>query len=123
MKKLHAQELSRNQSILRFDFILQHNWPIEQYPFHIRIFLAGKTRSPCFDLFIHWLIKQITNTYQNQFSRSYENRSNLLKHSWKNCIHTQERLKTRHNAKFEKFEVGMGVVNRGKQSVLRGIRK
>ena len=29
----------------------------------------------CFDLFIHWLIKQITNTYRDHFSRSYENRS------------------------------------------------
>ena len=34
--------------------------------------LAAK--SPCFDLFIHWLIKEITNTYRNHFSRSYENR-------------------------------------------------
>ena len=30
VKKLHTQELPRNQSILRFDVILQHNWPIEQ---------------------------------------------------------------------------------------------
>ena len=38
--------------------------------------LAGKRRvHACFDLFIHWLIKQITNTYRNHFSRSYENRS------------------------------------------------
>ena len=29
--------------------------------------------------FIHCLIKQITNTYQHHFSRSYENRSNCLK--------------------------------------------
>ena len=28
-----------------------------------------------FHLSIHWLIKQITITYRNQFSRSYENRS------------------------------------------------
>ena len=61
------EELSRNQSILRFDVILQHDWPIKQCLLHIRVF----------DLFIHWLIKQITNTYQNHFSRSYENRSNL----------------------------------------------
>ena len=39
---------------------------------------GGKTKSPCFDLFIPWLIKQITNTYLNHFSRSYENRSNML---------------------------------------------
>ena len=39
--------------------------------------LAGKRlKSPCFDLFIHWLMKQMTNTYRNHFSRSYENRSN-----------------------------------------------
>ena len=36
--------------------------------------LAGK-RSPCFDLFAHWVIKQITSTFRNQFSRSYETRS------------------------------------------------
>ena len=35
--------------------------------------LGRKMKSPCFDLFIHRLIKQITNTYQNYFSRSYEN--------------------------------------------------
>ena len=74
-EKLHAWELSRNQSILRFDVILQHDWPIEQCLLHIRVFFGGKTKSPCFDLFIHWLIKQITNTYRDHFSRSYENRS------------------------------------------------
>ena len=31
--------------------------------------------SPCFVLFIYWLIKQITNTYRDNFSRTYENRS------------------------------------------------
>ena len=67
MKKLHARELSRNQSILRFDVILQHDWPIEQCFLHIRIFFGGKTKSPCFALFIRWLIKQITNTYQNHY--------------------------------------------------------
>ena len=39
---------------------------------------GGKIKSPCFDLFIPWLIKQITKTYRNHFSRSYENRSNML---------------------------------------------
>ena len=63
MKKLHARELSRNQPILRFDVILQHDWPIEQCLLHIRVFFGGKTKSPCVDLFIHWLIKQITNTH------------------------------------------------------------
>ena len=63
------------QSILRFDVILQHDWPIKQCRLHIRVFFGGKTKRPCFDLFIHWLIKQITNTYRNHFSRSYENRA------------------------------------------------
>ena len=64
-------ELSRN----RFDVILQHDWSIEQCLLHIRVFFGGKTKSPCFFLFSHWLIKQITNTYGNHFSRTYENRS------------------------------------------------
>ena len=76
-KKLHARERSRNQSILRFDVILQHDWPIEQCLLHIRVFFGGKTKKSCFDLFIYWLIKQITNAYRNYFSRLYENRSNL----------------------------------------------
>ena len=44
---------------------------------HIRVYFGGKTRKQeaMFDLFIHWLIKQITNTHRNHFSRSYENRS------------------------------------------------
>ena len=73
----NARELSRNQTILRFDVILQHDWPIEQCLLHIRVFVffAGKTKRPCFGLFIHWLIKQLTNTYRNHFSRAYENRS------------------------------------------------
>ena len=71
------EELLRNESILCFDIILQHDWPIQQCFLHIRVFFGGKTKSPCFDLFIHWLIKQITNNYQNRFSRSYKNRSNV----------------------------------------------
>ena len=76
VKKLYTRELSRNQQILHLDVILQHDWPIEQCLLHIRVFFGGKTKRPCFDLFMHWLIKQITNTYRNHFSRSYENRSN-----------------------------------------------
>ena len=49
------EELSRN----RFDVILQHDWSIEQSLLHIRVFFGRKTKSPCFVLFIHWLIKQI----------------------------------------------------------------
>ena len=74
-KNFMPEELSRNQSILRFDVILQHDWPIEQCLLHIRVFFGGKTKRPCFDLFIHWLIKQITNNYRNHLARSYENRS------------------------------------------------
>ena len=67
--------------LVSIDTVLWHhtatrlaNWTI--CLLYIRVFLAGKTKSPCFDLFIHWLIKQITNTYQNHFSRSYKNHSN-----------------------------------------------
>ena len=76
VKNLHARDLSRNQSITRFDVILQHQWPIKQRLLHIRVFFGGKTKRSYFDLFVHWLIKQITNTYRNHFSTSYENRSN-----------------------------------------------
>ena len=75
VKKRHTRELSRNQPIPRFDVILQHDWPIEQCLLHTSVFLVGKTKRLYLDLFIHWLIKQITNTYRNYFSRSYENRS------------------------------------------------
>ena len=79
-KKLLARELSSNQPILRFDIILQQDWPIEQWLLYIRVFFGGKTKRPCLDLFIHWLLKQITNTYRNHFSRSYEDCSiRLLK--------------------------------------------
>ena len=89
-KKLHARDLSRNQSILRFYIILQHHWPIEQCFLHIGVSFGRKTKRACFDLFIHWLIKQITNTYRNHFSRSYDNRSikdrkdteQKLNHQW-----------------------------------------
>ena len=68
-----------NQPILHFDIILQHDWPIKQCLLHIRVFFGEEMKRPCFDLFIHWLLKQITNTYWNHFSRSYENHSNCLK--------------------------------------------
>ena len=75
MNKLHARELSRNQPIIDLDVILQHDWLIEQCLLNIRVFFGGKTKRSCFDLFIHWVMKQITNTYRNHFSRSYETRS------------------------------------------------
>ena len=67
-----------NQPILRF-YVIQHSWPIEQCLFHIRVFFCGKTKRPCFDLFIHWLIKQIKKTYRNHFSRSYKNCSTWVR--------------------------------------------
>ena len=87
MKKLHDRELSRNQPIPRFDVILQHDWLIEQCLLHIRVFFVGKTKRPCFDLFIHWLIEQITNTYRNHFSRIYENRFIQKKKNEKKSIY------------------------------------
>ena len=75
-EKTSCSITSRNQFILRFDVILQHDWPIEQCLLHIRVFFGGKTKRSCFDLFVHWLIKQITKTFRNHFSRSYENRPN-----------------------------------------------
>ena len=65
--KLLARELSGNQSILRFDVIMQHDWPIVQR-FSILGFSLGEKRR------VHALIfssikflKQITNTYQTIF--------------------------------------------------------
>ena len=84
VKKLHAQELSRIQSILCFHVILQHDWPIEQCLLYVRVFFGGKKKRQSFYLFIHWLIKQITNTYRNHFSRSNENRSNQMHELWIN---------------------------------------
>ena len=71
-------ELARNQLILRFDVILQHVWPIDQCFLNTRIFFGGKTKSSCSYPIIHWLIKQITNTHRNHFSRSHKNRSNAF---------------------------------------------
>ena len=71
LKKIHAR---RTFTSLHFDVILQHHWSIEQCLLRIRVFFGGKKKSPTFHLFIHWLIKQITNTYRNHFSMSYENR-------------------------------------------------
>ena len=59
------ENFSRNQLILRFDVILLHDWPIEQCLLHIRVVFGGKTKSSCFDRFIHWLIKQIQLTPEN----------------------------------------------------------
>ena len=81
VKKLHARELSRKQLILSFDIILQHDC---QCLLYFRVFFGWKTKRPCFDLFIHWLIKK-SNTFRNYFSRSYENRSNQVR-NWINWM-------------------------------------
>ena len=81
VKKLHARELSRDQLILSFDIILQHDC---QCLLYFRVFFGWKTKRPCFDLFIHWLIKK-SNTFRNHFSRSYENRSNQVR-NWINWM-------------------------------------
>ena len=47
LSKRLAEKLSRNQSILRFDVIPQHDWPIEQCLLHTEIFFGRKTRSLC----------------------------------------------------------------------------
>ena len=68
------QEMSRNFALTLFcNMIAQSNLCF----LHIMVFFGEKTKSPCFDLFIHWLIKQTTNNYRNHFSRSYKNRSNM----------------------------------------------
>ena len=40
-------------------------------PIHIMVFFGGKTKSPCFELFIRWFIKQITNIYRNHFFQGH----------------------------------------------------
>ena len=87
------KKLSRNQPIPCFDVILQLDWPVEKCLLHIRIFFGGKTQRPCFDLSIHWLIKQITNTYRNHFSRSYETRSMLKKYQYSKILATCRKLR------------------------------
>ena len=56
-EKTSCPELSRNQSILRFDVILQFDWAIKQCLLNVRVFFGEKTKSSCFHVFIHWLIK------------------------------------------------------------------
>ena len=41
----------------------QHDWPIEQCLLHIRVFFGTKTKGPCFDLFIHWVMKLTNNEH------------------------------------------------------------
>ena len=74
-EKTSCFELSRNQSILRFDVTLQLDWAIEQCLLNVRVFFGGKTKSPCFPSF-HPLADKINNGHLTKpFSRLYENRS------------------------------------------------
>ena len=70
MKTREQNRNNKRTKIERFD------WFIKQIQTRVAFgwFFSGKTKRPCFDLFIHWLIKEITNTYRNHFSRTYENR-------------------------------------------------
>ena len=58
-KVIHAEEGCWKVIFQNFG---QQNSTIKQRFFHCRIFFHGRTRSPCFDLFICWVIKQITQT-------------------------------------------------------------
>ena len=60
-KNFMPEELSRNQSILRFDVIPQHDWPIEQCLLHTEIFFGRKTRSLC--LIFHVLGDKTNNEH------------------------------------------------------------
>ena len=63
VKKLHARKLSRNQSILGIVRLANRVAVWHQRNLHISVFFGGKTKSPCFDLFIHcWQNKQRTLT-------------------------------------------------------------
>ena len=66
---MKTREQNRNKKRMEIErFVtLQHDWLIEQCLLHIRLLFGGKTNSLCSDLFIHWLINQITNTYRNHF--------------------------------------------------------
>ena len=47
-EKTAYRELSRNQPIVRFDVILQHDWPIEQNLLHIRGFFWRESQESMF---------------------------------------------------------------------------
>ena len=105
---------TRNQSILRPDVIMQHDWPIEQCLLHIRVFFGGKTKRPCFvpladktnnehlpkpffkvirkslyDMWVSW-----RHTYQNDltqviFTRHRTNFDLLSIFEFRCCVHTE----------------------------------
>ena len=61
-KKQHARELSRNQRILCFDAILQHDWPIEQCLLHFTVFFGGENEESMFWPF-HLLADKTNNEH------------------------------------------------------------
>ena len=76
--------------------------------FSILGFLWRENKRPCFDLFIHWLMKQRTNTYRNLFSRSYENRSNSCLANLLEFVFSSQSSAPRLS--FEEFKLLLSVV-------------
>ena len=71
--KWHDLSLMRNENKLDTSSYTGEAGSILRWPRRVTVqYCQG------FDLFIHWLIKQITNAYWNYFSKSYENRSNCV---------------------------------------------
>ena len=75
-KNVMPEDLSRNQSIFALTSYCNTIGQSNNGFSILGISLAGKQRVHVLILFIHWLIKEITITYRNHFSWSYENRSN-----------------------------------------------
>ena len=61
VNKRQARELSRNQPILCFHVILQHDCPIEQCLLYLRVFLSGKRRGHVWSF--HSLADKTNNEY------------------------------------------------------------
>ena len=62
--------------INRYFALMSYDWPIKQCLLHIRVFFGRKTKRPGFYLFIHWLIKEITNVLTETIFQGHENCSN-----------------------------------------------
>ena len=62
------EKLSTNQPILRFDVILQHDWPIEQCLLHIRVFLGRENEEAMF-----WSFHPLADKTNNElFPKPFE---------------------------------------------------
>ena len=81
-KNFMPEELPRNQPILHFDVISQHDWPIEQCPLHIRVFFGGKTES------MFWSFHPLADKSNNEhFTKtSFQGHTKIARidvcHSW-----------------------------------------